>query len=65
MEAHSVIHVVHRRIADSWGHHVIPEVNLSCVPPQPAEGEPNVENDVKLCIRMGAALCCRDSRHSR
>ena len=36
--------------------HVIPEVNLSCVPPQPAEGEPNVENDVKLCIRMGPAL---------
>ena len=28
-------------------------MNLACVPAQPGEGEPNVENDVKLCIRMG------------
>ncbi|CAE6959877.1 Art7 [Symbiodinium sp. CCMP2592] len=35
------------------------EVNLSCVPPQPAEGEPNVENDVKLCIRMGGKAALR------
>ncbi|CAE7292539.1 Art7 [Symbiodinium natans] len=35
------------------------EVNLACVPAQPGEGEPNVENDVKLCIRMGGKAALR------
>ncbi|CAE7475907.1 unnamed protein product [Symbiodinium pilosum] len=36
------------------------EVDLARVPAQPADGEPNVENDaVKLCIRMGGKAALR------
>ena len=29
------------------------EIDLANVPPQPAEGEANIDGGVKLCIRMG------------
>ncbi|CAK8993048.1 unnamed protein product [Durusdinium trenchii] len=35
------------------------EIDLSDVPPQPAEGEANIEGGVKLCIRMGGKPALR------
>jgi len=35
------------------------EVDLANVPEQPGDGEPNLEGDVKLCIRMGGKPALR------